>query len=128
MKNLIFTVLFLFSSIILFARGPAFDSHKSHNIIQGKVKDEISGEPLTGVSIKIIGLNETQYTDFDGGFSFKDLQPGKYTLIIETISYKKKIIKEINMTTDSHDKLDIKLEPVSERFSHTLPKIYPVKA
>jgi len=64
--------------------------------IEGKVIDELSGEGLAGVEVKLLGLEKVIYTDFDGNFSIPNIVPGTYSLSADYISYKRKIITDIN--------------------------------
>lgn len=56
--------------------------------ISGTVLDSASGELLVGVEVTLEGTEAKTYTDFDGNFSFKNLQPGEYKLVTNYISYK----------------------------------------
>ena len=55
--------------------------------ISGVVVDKITGEPLAGVEVKMIGSNEKVFTDFDGNFQFTNLPQGAYAIKIDYISY-----------------------------------------
>ncbi len=57
-------------------------------VLSGKAIDAQTGEALSGVAITLTGLNKTVYTDFDGNFTVDDLQPGKYNLTANLITYK----------------------------------------
>lgn len=57
--------------------------------ISGKVIDQITGEALAGVMIKIEDLNLVSYSDLDGKFEIKNLTPGKYEITGIFISYEK---------------------------------------
>ena len=72
-------------------------------VIKGRVVDSNSGEPLVGASIK---LNDNiLLVKLDGTYSFKNINPGKYTLIVNFAGYKP-ITKEI-IVKDSKDVLSI---------------------
>jgi hypothetical protein len=58
--------------------------------LKGNVADEISGEALVGVEIKLEGTDLKAYTDFDGNFTFDKIKQGEYKVIANYISYEKK--------------------------------------
>lgn len=100
--------------------GMAFagnDKNKDTNIaseaattvsVSGNVADLITGESLTGVEISIEGTDIKAYSDFDGNFTFNNLNPGEYSIIASYISYKKSLIE--NLKVDGSQKVDIKLQ------------------
>jgi hypothetical protein len=59
-------------------------------MLSGTIADELSGESLVGVEVKIEGTDLKTYTDFDGNFSFEGVKPGEYKLLTNYISYEKK--------------------------------------
>ena len=63
--------------------------------VQGKVIDKFTGETLAGVAIKFEGYNVI-YSDFDGNFELSGVEPGKYSLSTNYISYKE-VCKEVEI-------------------------------
>lgn len=55
----------------------------------GKVVDKLSGETLAGVMVELDGTGKSVFSDFDGNFTFENLIPGEYKLILSLISYEK---------------------------------------
>ncbi len=66
--------------------------------LSGNVIDQVSGEALVGVEVKIEGTETKTYTDFDGHFVFENLQPGNCKLVASYTSYTK---KEKSLTVNS---------------------------
>lgn len=98
MKLYSFLILLLFSINIL-ASEPSrnLNSSASNYIITGKVIEQVSGETLTGVEIEILGTDISVYSDFDGEFEIKGLNPSNvYTLKINYVSYKKQVLRGIS--------------------------------
>ena len=80
--------------------------------ISGSIYDQFTGEALVGVAVKIEGLDEVSYTDFNGSFQFKDVLPGEYSVTSEMISYETKIIKvDIDLIKDNS--IHLKMKTVS---------------
>lgn len=77
-------------------------------MLSGSIADEVSGESLVGVEVKIEGTDLKIYTDFDGNFSFKNVKAGEYKLISNYISYKKstKLLK----VSPNQNEIEIKLQ------------------
>ncbi|MFP4059747.1 MAG: carboxypeptidase-like regulatory domain-containing protein [Bacteroidota bacterium] len=94
--------LFLFTA---YASGEGDDTRKikdkktvsSMTSLKGIVSDRFSGETLAGVEVSIEGTRHVTYTDFDGTYEFKNIQPGKYSLSFNYISYKTTTHKEITL-------------------------------
>lgn len=77
-------------------------------LLSGSISDELSGEYLVGVEVKIEGTDMKTYTDFDGNFSFKNVKPGEYKLLASYISYEKKA--EILTVNSKENDIKIKLQ------------------
>lgn len=106
----------LFFIFLLFA-SPIFsnnynDAIKKNTSITGQVIDKQTGEPLTGVSIKLTGLNLTVYTDFDGNFSVNNVFPGKYDVMVSMLTYKKINKEKVSVENGKTNYLKIELESV----------------
>ncbi len=76
--------------------------------LSGTVIDSESGELLVGVEVSLEGTEAKTYTDFDGNFSLKNVQPGEYKLVTNYISYKNWI--ELLQVDPGENEVDIKLE------------------
>ena len=45
--------------------------------LSGVIVDK-SGQPLSDIGVKLVGINSTSYTDFEGRFHLEDVPPGKH--------------------------------------------------
>ena len=109
MKKYFLLLAFFFSASLL-ASEPSDNNSISETTftINGKVIESISGEVLTGVKIEVIGEEKSVFTDFDGEFEIRGLDKNKnYTLRIDFISYKKKIIRDLD---NNQNQIIIKLQ------------------
>ena len=53
--------------------------------LTGSVVDEKNHEALAGAAIALNG--KKYYSDLDGNFAIKDVKPGRYSVVVELISY-----------------------------------------
>jgi hypothetical protein len=104
MKTISFIILALTLTVSAFAKSdkttPEMTASSEPVVtteLTGLVIDKLSNEALVGVEVTIEGTNEKTYTDFDGQFQFKNLQPGKYTLHTSYISYNMLVTEVANL-------------------------------
>jgi hypothetical protein len=116
MKKLYFVI----ALVLFFANlGTAKNSAKplksepaATSVICGKVLDNVTGEELPGVAVKLKGCDKVCFTDFEGNYQFKDLPNGKYELKVELISYEKVEQLTMNVGKNEVHELTIRIKPV----------------
>lgn len=81
---------FLFINLMLFGIASSYAQKGS---ITGTVKDAKNRETLIGCSVLIQGTNKGVITDFDGKFTFKNVAPGNYNLVVSYVSYDRQTIR-----------------------------------
>ncbi|MBI9039285.1 MAG: carboxypeptidase-like regulatory domain-containing protein [Bacteroidales bacterium] len=105
MKKLISTVLIVLFAFQLTNASNDKDSNENNSengvpvtgiTINGKVLDKETNESLAGVLIELEGTNEKVYTDFDGKFEFKNVQPNIYDISVTYIAYEKSKLKVVD--------------------------------
>ena len=117
MKKAIFSVL-LSSLMLIFVSFSSYsvnvpeNDNSAETNLQGKVIDKQTGESLAGVVIEVEGTNIKVYSDLDGNYTITGLKPGKYTININFISYKKDL-KTIEVKDNENKNINILLEPVN---------------
>jgi len=79
--------------------------------LSGKVVKASSNEVVSGVDVQLKELDKKATTNQQGMFSFEDLKPGTYTVVVEADGYKA-WKKEIKLSSEGKT-LDIKLKPSS---------------
>jgi hypothetical protein len=95
MKNLLFVLLIAFTANAAFAEKTdskaesKLESKVAAFSLSGNVIDEVSGEALVGVEVKVEGTDVKAYTDFDGHFVIDNLKSGKCKLVASYTSYTK---------------------------------------
>ena len=97
MKKVIFAILVTLVSTSAFAEKTdtksetktATKTEATVLSLSGNVIDEVSGESLVGVEVKIEGSDIKTYTDFDGHFVINNLKAGQGKLVASYTSYNK---------------------------------------
>lgn len=99
--------------------------------IKGIIKDSLSGEPIWNVSVYVkVGENIIgNPTDFDGKYTIKPLNSGKYTVIAKMAGYAPMKIKDVRVTSDDIAYVNIDMNKTAEELpdfvvvEHTIPLI-----
>jgi TonB-linked SusC/RagA family outer membrane protein len=79
--------------------------------ITGRVTAEDTGQPLTGVSISIIGTQLGGVTGQDGRFTITGIAPGTYQLLATLIGYGQQSIPRVAIQAGAGAVVDVKLSP-----------------
>ena len=110
MKKVIFALLVAFATTSAFAEKAETKTDSKSEIavlsLSGNVIDEVSGEALVGVEVKVDGSDQKAYTDFDGHFVINNLKSGDCKLVASYTSYNKSE-KTFNVASKSNQ---IKIE------------------
>ncbi len=114
MKFVLPLFVFLFVSISqLIATNPTDKSEtNSTTKFTGIIIDAESGEPVTGAKVELTSSTNklTAYSDFDGLFSFDDLEEENWNLLVSFVSYKTTNVENLKILPDSHN-LIVTLQP-----------------
>lgn len=105
MKLIIFsrftcTLFAVFFAVVLYAQGN----------IAGRIVDKKTQEALTGATILIESTKKGTTADIDGNYKFKDLAPGKYTLVVSYVSYNTQRIPDVIVEAGSSTTQNIELD------------------
>ncbi len=111
----------LFFSLASFAGIDGSDSEKATTsetnaatcIVKGTVVDELTGDPLAGVTVTMENGMET-YTDFEGNFVFCNLKPGAYRIETSLISYENITFNNVRIDSDGTQRLSISLKTLKD--------------
>ena len=99
--------------ILLFTIVVSFNFLVAQNaFIKGTVTDESSGELLPFVTLELIqqdSILQTESTDFDGNYVFKQLSDGDYSIRIHFVGYNAKLVKGIEIKNQKNKLANIKL-------------------
>ena len=100
----VFLIVFVFFTSFIFAQT---------GIIEGTVKDaSAENEPMMFATISIKETKESITTGFRGGYFFKNLKPGKYTLIYQFLGYES--VTKIVEVFDEKLLVNISLQPSTD--------------
>lgn len=93
MKKVIFALLVAFATTSAFAeKAETKADSKAEAVVlslSGNIIDEVSGEALVGVEVKVDGSDQKTYTDFDGHFVIDNVKSGECKLVASYTSYNK---------------------------------------
>jgi outer membrane receptor protein involved in Fe transport len=78
--------------------------------IAGTVKDALTGEPLIGVNILLIGTNYGAASDLDGEYFIINIPPGFYNMKVSMIGFTSKTIQNIKVSIDQTTRIDFELD------------------
>ncbi len=106
-KTLIVVILFVFFSYLS-------HSQTQTGSIKGLVKEKSTGETVPVANVIIEGTNIGTTTDFDGKFELKGLQPGSYNVQVSFISYKTKLVENVNVISGTAAEILVELETESQ--------------
>ncbi len=81
MVNTMKQISFIIGAIIFISAVTQSFSQKSTGTLQGKIIDFNSGQPLSGVLVRLEGTNFTARSDAQGSFRISDLPVGKYNVM-----------------------------------------------
>ncbi|MCB0743108.1 MAG: TonB-dependent receptor, partial [Ignavibacteriae bacterium] len=79
----------------------------------GKMLDKLTGEPLVGANVLIVGTNMGAAADIDGNYYIINIPPGNYELKASSIGYSSMTIKNIRVSVDQTTSIDFKLNEES---------------
>ncbi len=78
--------------------------------IKGQINDKITGEPVPGASVMLVGTTQGAMTDPDGKFLIQLVPPGEYTLKVTSVSYSSVEVSGVAVSTDRTTEQDVQLE------------------
>ena len=110
----IFNLFSLIMLVVLAFTACTEDPEITTGAISGYVTESKSGvEPLGGVTVSILGSGQSTTTGSDGTYSFKDMQPGNYSLQFTKTGYNTNM-RSVTVTSGMMSQCDIQLTKVTE--------------
>lgn len=94
-------------------------------LIQGRVYDALSNEPIPFANVIIQGTTTGATTDLDGMYSLENLQPGLYNLQVSYVGYKTANLYDNQVSSARPLTLNIALEAAVEQLKEVVVKADP---
>ncbi len=90
--------------------NPALVSAGITGILEGRVIDKQTREPLVGVNIIVVGLNQGASTDAEGNYQIKNVRAGVYDVRFSIVGYRTVIMKQVTILPDLRTRIDVQME------------------
>ncbi len=119
MKSKLLSIL-----IILFISNTLF---AQNGIVQGKILDKTTNEPLAFANIIVYGTTIGATSDIDGNFSISGLQPGFIKLQASFVGYLTGFSADIQVTNAKKVYVELLLEPSATQLEAVTIKVSPFK-
>lgn len=79
-------------------------------ILEGKVVDKDSKEPIIGATVQIVGTNQGAATNLDGEFLISNVEAGTYDVRVTNIGYQPALYKKVLVRPDLRTKISVELQ------------------
>ncbi len=99
----------LYIVLMLIMVIPNYLPAEDTGVIQGRVIDAKSKEPLIGVNVLVLNTNRGAASDVQGNYSIPNLPPGTYQLDFNLIGYLDQKVTDIIVTPSKPVRLDVEL-------------------
>ncbi|MEZ5032939.1 MAG: TonB-dependent receptor [Saprospiraceae bacterium] len=96
-------------------------------IIQGKVTDALTNEPIMFATVAVSGTTLGTTTDLDGQYLLADLPVGLYTIAVSYVGYEDQARYEIQVSSGRPVILDFQLEEQTTQLEEVVVKASPFK-
>lgn len=102
MKNLFLSILFIGLVAVATAGNKEGKNETTADnavltVLSGEVVDQLTHEALVGVKVTLEETDQVVYTDFDGKYTFENLNPGTYNLTASYISYENNSLEDLEL-------------------------------
>lgn len=105
----------IFTLIAFFVGGiVAAQEEEQSASLSGSITDAITGEPLIGANIVLVGTYKGAAADFNGNYIINEIKPKDYTIKVGFIGYETKLFTGISFKPGESKTLEIKLKEQSE--------------
>jgi outer membrane receptor protein involved in Fe transport len=102
-------VMIFHFTVMVFAGAVAHSQQTG--IVSGCVIDAETGEPIIGANVVVKNTTRGAATDLGGCFVIPSLSPGEYELVISSVSYARKRITGVRVTSGSRVEINVALAP-----------------
>ena len=78
--------------------------------IKGTVHDKNNGDPLIGAGVKLQATETVVFTDVNGAFSFRDVTPGTYELVIAMDGFSTTRVEDVKVAAEEITALVVEMD------------------
>jgi len=110
------TILFAIAVSGVFIPASASGERGVYGILEGKVIDKTTKEPLVGANIVVVGTNLGAASDDLGIYQINNVRAGVYDVRFSILGYKTLVMKKVTILPDLRTRLDIELEETAIEF------------
>jgi hypothetical protein len=100
--------LALAAGLVAFGYPEALRAQQEPTVLQGRVLDAATGEPLIGAQVSVVGSDQGAVTDVDGRYRIP-LPAGDYDLQVVYLGYTEKTVTGVPVRSDAATYQDITL-------------------
>ncbi|HEY6950937.1 MAG TPA: TonB-dependent receptor, partial [Bacteroidota bacterium] len=86
-------------------------------ILEGRIVDKTSGQPIVGVNIVLLGSPMGTVSNTEGSYRITNVRGGEYNVRFSIIGYKTLVVKQVVISPDLRTKLDVELEVGAVEFA-----------
>jgi len=79
--------------------------------LSGFVRDYVTGEPIAGARVEVLGTNSATLTDLTGRFILDDLPPGRHLVTTDHLAFEERVD---SVTIFSQEEVDIEVRMATE--------------
>lgn len=122
-----FRTFLLISIIIVFSGLGLLGQSANNGVIEGRVVDSKSNEPIPFANIVLWGTQIGGVSDIDGNFSITGVKPGYVELRASSVGYKTYIADPILVTNAKKVNVEIKLEETQLKIDEVIIQASPFR-
>jgi hypothetical protein len=112
---------------ILFSHSVIFSQEDGKGIIEGRIYNASTNEPVEFASIVIWGTTIGSVSDLDGRFLFTGIKPGYVELRISSVGFKPYVSEPILVTNANKVNIEIPLEETVIELNEVSVKVSPFR-
>ncbi|MFQ5799820.1 MAG: carboxypeptidase-like regulatory domain-containing protein, partial [Bacteroidota bacterium] len=119
-KTVNFKLLVLFSCVIVLSAGARGGVT---GILEGRVQEKDTKQPLVGANVLIVGTELGAATDLEGYFQIPNLRAGTHKVRVTMVGYKTLMLERVLIYPDLRTKLSIDLESTAIEFEEVVVQV-----
>jgi hypothetical protein len=112
---------------LIFKIGIVFAQTGSGGVIEGKVINQSTNEPVEFATLVIWGTSIGTLSDADGNFRFTDIPPGYVSIAASSVGYEQTLSSEFQVTNARHVYVEITIRETSIAIDELVVKASPFR-